>query len=152
MDCRGSVMPYISSNYQENPDAPFGKWVCTRDSDNGPYDKEPPLDTRKYPSFCGQCVSFVTTVCPTIPVAVDKWNNGRLVKGDNTVLKGTAIATFDKDGDYSGHAAIYESQNPVGLTVVDQWVTSPATAIHRRVLRFGAHGNSNNGDLFYVIE
>ncbi|GGF19294.1 hypothetical protein GCM10011611_26500 [Aliidongia dinghuensis] len=145
-------MPYVSSNYANNPNAPLGKWVCTRISSNQPYDAAPPANKTHNPDYCGQCVSFVTTVCPTIPVDTKRWKKGTLVKGDTKILAGTAIATFDSNGQYSGHAAIYESQTASGINVVDQWVTPPAKPIHRRTLKFGAHGNSNNGDNFYVIE
>ncbi len=145
-------MAYISSNYLTNPKAPLGSWVCTRTSPSGPYNTTPPIATTHGPNFCGQCVSFVTTVCPTIPISTLTWKKGVQVKGAASILPGTAIATFDKDGRYSGHAAIFESQSSFGINVVDQWVTPPAKAIHQRMLRFGAHGNSNNGDNFYVIE
>ncbi len=145
-------MPYIATNYLTNPSAPLGKWVCTRSSKNGPYTGEPPANRQSYPDYCGQCVSFVTTVCAAIPVSTNSWKKGVLVKGNTRVRAGTAIASFDGNGKYSGHAAIYESQTAAGLNVVDQWVTPPAQSIHKRVLRFGAHGNSNNGDNFYVIE
>ena len=145
-------MPYVSVNYLNNPKAPMGQWVCTRTSANGPYDQVPPANMTHGPDFCGQCVSYVTTVCPTLPVGTSAWKKGSQVKGNANIARGTAIATFDSDGTYSGHAAIYESQTPAGVNVVDQWVTPPATAIHKRVLRFGAHGNSNNGDNFFIID
>lgn len=145
-------MPYVSLNYKANPNAPLGKWVCTRISSDRPYNSVPPANKTGTPNFCGQCVSFVTVVCPAIPVNTRSWKKGALVKGKKDVLPGTAIATFDASGHYSGHAAIYESQNAAGINVVDQWVTPPASPIHQRTLRFGAHGNSNNGDNFYVIE
>ena len=145
-------MPYVSVNYRTNPKAPMGQWVCTRTSSSGPYAKVPPADKTHGPDYCGQCVSFVTTVCPTIPVSTHAWKKGAQAKGNKTILVGTAIATFDSNGNYSGHAAIYESQTPDGIHVVDQWVTAPAMAIHKRLLRFGAHGNSNNGDNFFIID
>jgi hypothetical protein len=148
----GGAVAYVSSNYKTNPNAPMGNWVCTRTSSDGPYATEPPSDKTRGPNFCGQCVSFVTTVCPTIPVNTGLWKKGDLVKGDKAILAGTAIATFDKNDKYFGHAAIYESQTNVGINVVDQWVTSPASPIHQRMLRFGAHGLANNGDNFYVVE
>ncbi|MFA5121805.1 BPSL0067 family protein [Zavarzinia sp.] len=144
-------MAYVSTNYKTNPKAPLGQWVCTRSSAEGPFEAEPPKDKTHGPDFCGQCVSFVTTVCSTIPVGTGAWKQGALVKGNAEIKAGTAIATF-KDGVYRGHAAIYDSQDVTGITVYDQWVTAPANAIHKRVLRFGAHGNSNNGDNFYVVE
>ena len=146
-------MPYVALNYHVNPKAPLGKWVCTRTSGLGPYGGTPPPVAKTHgPDFCGQCVSFVTTACPTIPVSKDNWKKGAQVKGTKSILPGTAIATFDSAGKYSGHAAIYESQNSIGINVVDQWVTPPARPIHKRMLHFGAQGNSNNGDNFFVIE
>jgi hypothetical protein len=145
-------MPYISNNYKNNPKAPMNTWVCTRTSSDGPYDTEPPLDKQKSPGWCGQCVSFVTTVCPTLPVATVQWEKGKLVKRNKDILPGTAIATFNENGRYSGHAAIYDGQSDAGIKVVDQWVFPPANAIHERTLRFGAIGLANNGDNFYVVE
>ncbi len=145
-------MPYIAKDYLTNPSAPLGKWVCTRTSTMGPYDEVPPADKQHAPDFCGQCVSFVTTVCSTIPVNTGGWKKGAQVKGNAAVVAGTAIATFDNKGKYSGHAAIYESQTATAINVVDQWVTPPAREIHQRKLRFGASGNANNGDNFFVID
>ncbi len=145
-------MAYVASNYLTNPKAPLGKWVCTRTSSNGPFDKVPPAMKQHGPDFCGQCVSYVTTVCPTIPVNTGAWKKGVPVKGKKTLAAGTAIATFDGAGKYSGHAAIYESQTDAGINVVDQWVTLPAKEIHKRLLRFGAQGYVNNGNNFFVID
>ena len=103
-------------------------------------------------NYCGQCVSFVTRVCPTVPTSTGAWRQGKQVKGDITIVPGTAIAAFDANGRYYGHAAIYEGQTPDGLNVVDQWVTGEGKPIGPRLLRFGARGVSNNGDLFYVID
>ena len=145
-------MAYRAKNYASNPKAPLGKWVCTRTSSLDPFDQEPPVANRGNPDFCGQCVSYLTTVCEGLPVNTSKWRQGALVKGNAMVFSGTAIATFNVAGKYSGHAAIYVDQSDSGITVVDQWVTPPAKPIHQRLLRFGARGNSNNGDNFYVIE
>jgi hypothetical protein len=148
----GPIMTFVATDYLTNPKAPLGKWVCTRTSSIGSFDIEPPADKQHAPDFCGQCVSYVTTVCPTIPVNTSAWNKGSQVKGDQTILAGTAIATFDSSGKYSGHAAIYENQTGVGVNVVDQWVAPPAREIHRRLLRFGGAGNANNGDNFFIID
>ncbi len=145
-------MPYVAVGYLTNLKALLGKWVCTRTSRGTPHDQVPPANTHGSPGFCGQCVSYVTTVCTTIPVGTALWKKGALVKGNSTIAAGTAIATFDSNGRYSGHAAIYESQTPVGLNVVDQWVTPPARPINQRMLKFGAHGNANNGNNFYIID
>ncbi len=143
-------MAYVATNYKTNKNAPFGQWVCTRTSSLGPFATVPTQTSN--PDFCGQCVSFVTTVCTAIPVNTGKWVKGKQVKGATDIAAGTAIATFNADDKYSGHAAIYDSQSDAGINVVDQWVTKPATAIHARTLKFGAHGNSNNGDNFYVVD
>lgn len=125
-------MPYVSSNYDNNAAAPLGKWVGT-----APY--------------YGECVSYVKAVVPGLPQTA-LWKKGALVKGNAGVKAGTVIATFNAAGHYSGHAAIYESQTALGLNVVDQWIAPPAQPIHRRMLRFGAKGNVNNGDNFFVVE
>jgi hypothetical protein len=125
-------MPYVSGNYDHNPGAPMGTWVGN-------------------PPYHGQCVSYVKAVIPGLP-ATASWSKGRRVRGDLSIAAGTLIATFNEHGHYSVHAAIYESQGPNGINVVDQWITPPPQPIHRRLLRFGAHGNSNNGDNFYVVE
>ena len=125
-------MPYISSNYDNNPAAPLGKWVGS-------------------PPYYGECVSYVKAVVPTLP-QTSRWKKGASVKGNNTIKAGTVIATFNAGGQYYGHAAIYESQTVEGINVIDQWIKAPAKPIHRRMLRFGAHGDVNNGDKFFVVE
>jgi hypothetical protein len=125
-------MPYVSQNYDHSPAAPLGTWVGA-------------------PPYYGQCVSYVKAVVPSLP-QTSLWTKGALVKNNRAVQAGTVIATFNPAGHYSGHAAIYESQTKDGLNVVDQWITAPAKPIHRRLLRFGAQGNSNNGDNFFVVE
>lgn len=145
-------MAFISSNYASNSAAPVGQWVCTRTSNLGPYNAHPVQSTRGNPDYCGQCVSYVTTVCPTIPVSTSQWRRGALVRGNTTIVAGTAIATFDASGNYHGHAAIYVSQDEKGITVYDQWITGAGKAIGQRLLKWGAVGVSNNGDGFYVVE
>lgn len=127
-------MPYVSNNYARNDKAPIDKdtWVG-----QSPY--------------YGQCVSYVKFVTTGLP-QTSLWKKGAKVKGSKDILAGTVIATFDAKDHYSGHTAIYESQTDAGINVVDQWITPPARPIHRRTLRFGAHGNSNNGDNFFVVE
>ncbi|WP_174292376.1 BPSL0067 family protein [Sphingomonas bacterium] len=145
-------MAYVSANYRNNTAAPFGQWVCNRISPLGPYAAKPEAKLQHGPvNFCGQCVSFVTQVCPSIPVSTAQWKKGVQVKGA-TLAAGTAIATFDANGHYYGHAAIYENQNASGINVVDQWVTGAGSPIHARLIRFGGHGLANDGNGFYVID
>jgi hypothetical protein len=98
-------------------------------------------------------VSYVKRVCPSLP-PTGLWKRGSRVKDNRSILSGTVIATFNDSGIYEGHAAIYVGQNPTaGINVYDQYVTPPSPkAVGPRTLRFGAHGNSNNGDRFYVVE
>ena len=124
-------MPYVSTNYDHNPAAPLGQWVGA-----APY--------------YGQCVSYVKAVIPGMP-QTSLWKKGPLVRGNTNILPGTAIATFNPAGHYTVHAAIYESQTAQGINVVDQWIALPPQPVHRRMIRFGGHGEANNGDHFYVI-
>ena len=149
----GIDLPYIASNYDKNPAAPADQWVCSRASSLGPYADVPPDQTRHGPNYCGQCVSYVTRVCPTIPVGTNAWRQGEAVKGNGKILPGTAIATFDAKGRYYGHAAIYVRQDDKGIYVYDQWVTGiNPKAISPRVIKWNGKGISNNGDGFYVVE
>ena len=146
-------MPFVSTNHASNADAPEKKWVCTRTSSLGPYSAHPPAAQRSSPDFCGQCVSYVTTVCPTIPVNTGKWKQGVPVKGNAAIAEGTAIATFDAGGKYHGHAAIYVKQDDKeGVYVYDQWITGTGKAIGPRLIKWDGSGVSNRGDGFYVVE
>jgi hypothetical protein len=145
-------MPYTSTDYINNPKAPVNKWTCAPGSGLGPFDQVPSGDKTKGPDFCGQCVSYVKQVCPLLP-ETKLWKKGKPVKGNKEIGAGTVIATFNAAAHYEGHAAIYVSQSEAGVSVYDQYVTPPnPKAIGPRLLRFGAHGNSNNGDNFYVVE
>jgi hypothetical protein len=135
-----------------NPKAPVNKWTCAPGSGFEPSDDVPSGAKAKGPGFCGQCVSYVKQVCPLLP-ETRLWKKGKGVKGNNEIAAGTVIATFNVAAHYEGHAAIYVSQNNGGISVYDQYVTPPTPkAIGPRLLRWGAHGNSNNGDNFYVVE
>jgi hypothetical protein len=102
--------------------------------------------------LCGQCVSYVKKVCPTLPL-ISSWKKGAPVKENASIVAGTVIATFNALGKYEGHAAIYVDQSPLGINVYDRYVTPPSPkAVGPRLLRWIAHGNSNNGNNFYVVE
>jgi hypothetical protein len=86
-------------------------------------------------------------------VMTSHWRKGALVKNNTSIKPGTAIATFNAAGVYDGHAAVYVSQDTMGIQVYDQYVTSGhPKAVGPRVLGWGARGHSNNGNNFYVIE
>ncbi|CAM2718038.1 unnamed protein product [Rotaria socialis] len=95
--------------------------------------------------YCGECVSFVKK-CTGDRRATSQWRQGKRVR-TTRVPYGAAIATFP-NGKYSGHAAIYISQDSVGIQVWDQW---RGHTVSKRTIRWNGTGLSNNGDSFYVI-
>jgi hypothetical protein len=145
-------MAFVALKYKNSDKAPEGSWVSSRASTIGPSKSKPALDQQGSPDFCGQCVSYVTRVCDSIPVGTSAWKKGGPVKGNAAIVEGTAIATFDNAGKYKGHAAIYVSQTDKGINVYDQWVTGVGKAIGPRLIRWDGVGVSNNGQGYYVIE
>ena len=142
-------MAYVSSNYTNNPSAPFGHWTCAPSSSLAPSKEVPNGEITQGLNLCGQSVSYVRKVCPDLP-ATKNWNKGLPVKGNKAIVAGTVIATFDK---FKGHAAIYVGQNGLGLQVFDQYVLPPSPKpVGPRTLRWGAAGSANNGNNFYVVE
>lgn len=106
----------------------------------------------------GQCVRLVQ-VYGNAPVT-SSWREGAAVRGNTTIARGTAIATF-VNGRYpnqahGNHAALYMSQDATGITVMDQW-TSKATISSRKLLFKGKNRDgtyidpSNNGDAMSII-
>ena len=103
----------------------------------------------------GQCVEFVREAASAPQTSL--WKKGEKVKGSVTLRKGTAIATFDKDGKYANkvtgnHAAIYLIQDNNGLWVYDQWVSQGAVKKRYIGFRGGKGSPSNDGDAFSVID
>lgn len=106
-----------------------------------------------------QCVALVKKY-GNAP-ASSTWQEGDAVRGNTTLKKGTAIATF-VDGKYpnlahGNHAAFYLSQDAAGIWVVDQW--SSSGTIRKRHLPFrgtdrdGNYVNpSENADAFSVVK
>jgi hypothetical protein len=145
-------MAYVSANYANNPAAPVGKWACAPSSNLQPFEDVPAANQTNGINLCGQCVSYVKKVCPFLPSTAN-WHKGAQVRDNTSITPGTVIATFNASGHYHGHAAIYVSQNDLGIKVYDQYVTPPSPkAVGPRLLRWGAYGNSNNGNNFYVVE
>ena len=107
----------------------------------------------------GQCVALVQSY--TKAPLTSTWKEGAKVKGNTTIKKGTAIATF-VNGKYpnkahGNHGALYISQDATGIKVMDQWSTKGKIA--SRTLPFKGQNKdgtyidpSNNGDAFSVIE
>ena len=146
-------MPFIAIAYTQNLQAPVGQWACTRTSPHGPYTEAPPAAMRVDPNYCGQCVSFVARVCPDLPVNTGLWKKGLPVKTSGSIVDGTVIATFNEQGRYQGHAAIYVRQDANGIHVYDQWVSGVnPKAIGPRLIRWNGTGVSNRGEGFHVVE
>ena len=106
----------------------------------------------------GQCVALVQTYAKA-PLT-STWTEGEKVKGNTTIQKGTAIATFVggkyPNKSHGNHAALYLSQDATGIKVMDQW--SSKGKIGSRTLTFQGQNKdgtyvdpSNNGDAFSVI-
>ena len=106
-----------------------------------------------------QCVALIKQYAKAPQTSL--WKEGDAVKGNLTLKKGTAIATFIKgkypNGGTGNHAALYIGQDSIGIWVIDQW--SASGTIRKRCLTFKGKdkgGNyltpSNNGDAFSVIE
>ncbi len=106
----------------------------------------------------GECVDLVREAAHA-PRTTD-WVRGVQVQGDTNIRPGTAIATFDSNGRYTGHAAIYLGQDERGIRVIDQWnirengrVTGQHTP-SERTLPFGQpwHDRIDRGEFYYVVE
>jgi len=101
------------------------------------------------------CVAAVKKFCGAPQTS--QWRKGVLVKGNHSIRKGTAIATFEAaNGGYQGHAAIYMGQDGIAIQVLDQWDgTTDLSKFGPRSIRFNRPADtylSNNGDLYYVVD
>ena len=122
-----------------------------------PYIAEDPEAYANQVVGSGQCVAFVEQA--SAAPLTHQWVRGDKARGNPSIVKGTAIATFGPAGTYTNstdgtsHGAIYVGQDACGLQVWDQWTGQPA---HQRTIRFqgGAAGVKpvNDGDAFYVVE
>lgn len=74
-----------------------------------------------------------------------------------SIRRGTAIATFDKNGKYptdalGKHAAIYLSHDAKGITVLDQW-NKQGEVLKRTISVHRPHTpRMNSAKHYYVIE
>ena len=108
------------------------------------------------PTYLGadhECVALVRKLSDA-PES-KKWVTGDLVRGNQTIQPGTAIATFDQSGQYRGHAAIYLGQDLRGLVVFDQWAGKGGSEHpgQIRVIEFrGGRGSpADDGDKFHIV-
>ena len=107
----------------------------------------------------GECVPLVQQA--TGAPRSTQWRPGEQVQGNADIAQGAAIATFDRNGHYTGYAAIYLGQDSHGIQVIDQWnnrdssgrITSQQSP-HQRTIRFGNIGGSivNQGEKYHVVQ
>jgi hypothetical protein len=107
----------------------------------------------------GECVPLVRAATGA-PQAKD-WQRGVKVQGNTNIRPGTAIATFDSNGHYDGHAAIYLGQDEHGIQVIDQWnrrdsqgrITGQHLPSERALpLRDPRHAAIDRGEFYNVVE
>jgi hypothetical protein len=109
-----------------------------------------------------QCVALVEHYAKAPLTSM--WREGKAVKANLSIAKGTAIATF-VNGKYpnhghGNHAALYVSQDAGGIWVIDQWKGDPKKPqVSKRYIRSKGKGKngtfidpSNNADAFSLIE
>jgi hypothetical protein len=120
------------------------------------------LGTGKYKNQRGntECVAFIQQATNAPSTAL--WKRGIKVATakPGEIARGTVIATFDDDGKYPTdalgmHAAIYLSQTPAAIQVLDQWKKQgevkprPIWFVPRKGT---SQSRSNDGNTFYVVE
>jgi hypothetical protein len=108
----------------------------------------------------GECVALVQRA--TGAPQTGEWQPGVPVQGNTGIRPGSAIGTFDDNGHYDGHAAIYLWQDEHGIHVVDQWNRRDPhdrhiigrQPPHERTIPFNDrdHTRINRGESYYVIE
>ncbi len=106
----------------------------------------------------GECVALVQAA--TGAPRSTEWRPGAQVQGNTNIRPGTAIATFDSNGHYTGHTAIYLGQDANGIRVVGQWNIRENSRVVRqyqpsdRVLPFGQPQRAliNRGESYRVVE
>lgn len=108
-----------------------------------------------------QCVALVQLYAGTPRTSARR--QGDAVVGNNTLKKGTAIATFVKgrypNRSHGNHAALFIRQAPGGIYIMDQWKTKANGKITSRFIsslgvdKKGRYKSpSDNADAFSVIK
>jgi len=122
------------------------------------YSKVDELDQSE-PVGSQHCVALVQRYAKAPVTSV--WKEGKSVKGNLQIARGTAIATF-VNGKYpnlphGNHAALYVSQDAHGIWIMDQWKNK--AKVSKRYLRsLGTWQDgsfirpSDNADAFSIIE
>jgi len=127
---------------------------------SGPYIAENPRQwIGRPPVGDGACVALARAASDAAPSQF--WRQGDKVQGDPGIQAGTIIATFDRNGHHTGHAAIYLGQDRKGIQVIDQRNCQDEienmpgqNPPGKRTIRFGETRASlvDRGESYYVIE
>ena len=103
-----------------------------------------------------QCVLFPQRELKLPPTKL--WKEGKkIVRGDNSIPRGTVIATF-VDGKYSKlgpanqHTAIYLGQNEEGIQVLNQHRATGKVVVQTIPWKPRSKGLSNDGNAYSVVE
>ena len=111
------------------------------------------------PVGTGECVPLVQAA--TGAPRSTEWRLRVAVQGNTAIRPGTAIATSDANGHYTGHAAIYLSQDEHGIQVIDQWnirdshghIIRQQSPIERTLtFNDSQHSWINRGEYYRVVE
>jgi hypothetical protein len=95
-----------------------------------------------------ECVALVREL--TNAPRSTTWRAGSTARGNQTLQPGMAIATFDADGHYSGHTAIYLGQDATGIFAYDQW-RGHAPSVRHIAFRQGRGTKVDDGDQYSVV-
>lgn len=104
--------------------------------------------------YYGQCVSLVKALSKN-DVTTSNWQKGNSVMATNSVVPGTVIATFDSNGNYYGHVAVFRgyidssSGGRVGIMVYDQNYVSPLVVGKHDLMASGS--GVNDADKYYAV-
>lgn len=100
----------------------------------------------------GECVDIVKQYVPGLKgLSTTTWRAGAwVIEAGSTIRRGTAIATFDKNGRFpqhrnGQHAALVLRVMGSGIWVVDQWRTNKGK-ITKRLIRVPPPGLQRNAD------
>lgn len=95
-----------------------------------------------------ECVALVRDL--TAAPRSTTWRSGAAARGNKTLQPGTAIATFDANGHYGGHTAIYLGQDATGIFAYDQW-RGHAPSVRHIAFRQGKGTKVDDGDQYSVV-
>ena len=125
-------------------DGLYGPWVMIRPER---------LLERKNKVGSGQCVAIAQPLL-NMPIT-SLWREGEKVLGNNSIARGTVIATFI-NGLYpslphGNHVAIYISQTANTIKVVEQWSSLKKPQERDIPIKEGMNDRSNNANAFSVV-